>query len=54
MECQGLPSIGAVGAAAIETELLNDKNNAGKYVWYTYFTAKDMKKTDKAQVKSAS
>ena len=25
------------------------KDNNDKYVWYTYFTAKDMKKADKAQ-----
>ena len=31
----------------VETELLKD--NAGKYIWYTYFTAKDVTKAGKAQ-----
>lgn len=31
----------------VKTALSKDNND--KYVWYTYFTAKDMKKADKAQ-----
>ena len=33
--------------ADVKTALSKDNND--KYVWYTYFTAKDMKKADKAQ-----
>lgn len=43
------------GKLKIEATLKTDvktalsKDNNDKYVWYTYFTAKDMKKADKAQ-----
>ncbi len=34
--------------AGVKAKLDTDKNN-GKYVWYTYFETKDLKKADKAQ-----